>query len=80
MLLAWRPDGRRLAVVNLPDTVSLFDSASGSLLATLSPAVKSGASSQATAGVDALRWSPDGSRLAFYDPNVGTLTIWHVAQ
>ena len=68
--LAWRPDGGVLAaygyLVNLGQTVNLYDCATGGLLASLPP--------PRIGGVVSLSWSPDGSRLLWLDG--ATAVIW----
>ncbi|HEY7779283.1 MAG TPA: hypothetical protein VIC85_03640 [Ktedonobacterales bacterium] len=84
VLVAWRPDGRVVAVdAATPDhAVKLYDCASGRLLATLVPLTQSldhtGAREDGEANV--LRWSPDGSRLALFDTTLQSVTVWTTSQ
>ena len=81
VLVAWRPDGKQIAVdADRPDhAVILFDCATGQPVATLTPPLhRQGSLLQGFANM--LRWSPDGSQLALYDATVATLTIWSGAQ
>jgi WD40 repeat protein len=77
--LAWRPDGRVLAVFGSGDTVQLFDCTSGRFLKTLAAEDGSPAPS-ATSQLVVLRWSPDGSHLLLVGPAMDTLAIWGPAQ
>jgi hypothetical protein len=81
VLVAWRPDGKQIAVdADRPDhAVVLFDCATGQPVATLTPPLhRQGSLLQGFTNL--LRWSPDGSQLALYDATVATLTIWSGAQ
>lgn len=80
-LLAWRPDGERLAAQVQPQTpgagplpVTIFDCTTGRTLATLQLA--KGSASVSPIGQSQLRWSPEGEHLALYDPAAGVLAIW----
>ena len=77
VLVAWRPDGKVIAVdADRPDhVVILFDCATGQPVATLH---RQG--SLLRGFTNMLRWSPDGSQLALYDATVATLTIWSGTQ
>ncbi len=77
MLVAWRPDGKLIAVdADRPDhAVVLFDCATDQLVATLVP--PQGRGGDLIQGFTNLpRRSPDGSQLAPHDTTVATLTIW----
>lgn len=86
--IAWRPDGRMLAVqaqkvtpnVPLDTTVRLYDCTTGALRASLKPASTRGTligSAAAANGLaNTLLWSPDGSRLLALDPLSATITVW----
>ena len=80
VLVAWRPDGKLIAVdADRPDhAVIVFDCATGWPVATLLPPLHRQGS--LLRGINMLRWSPDGSQLALYDATVATLTIWSGAQ
>lgn len=80
--MAWRPDGRVLAVEsqNPQHSVRLFSCATGTSVGTLIPATKGGVSSHEDGESNILRWSPDGSRLLLFDTQLGTVTIWSVAR
>lgn len=80
---AWRPSGRVLAARQWPfenqsesapaGAVHLYDTATGVLLATLTPASRKGPIFQ---GNDDVVWSPDGSHLLAVDAASGLVTIW----
>lgn len=83
--VAWKPDGRRLAVtsVNLDPSgaivptsyrVLLFDCATGTKLATLTPDVVNETVHDNNGTY--LRWSPDGKKLLLADGGLGTITVW----
>ena len=81
--IAWRPDGHVLAAFtpwnqsgSFP--VRLYDCASGRLLATL--ATPAPASNPLAGQGDLAHWSPDGTRLLIFDPQLGELVIWGPAQ
>jgi WD40 repeat protein len=84
--LAWSPDGRYLAAQAVPATtavdashypVSIYDTRSGQLLATLTPLARGGSQDlQDQRLVIALRWSPDSTHLLMEDTVLGTATIW----
>src|SRR5262249_22866575 len=78
VLVAWRPDGRVVAVdAAIPDhAVLLYNTTSGASLPSLLPATTGGISGVEPAEANVLRWSPDGARLLLLDMTVGTLTIW----
>ena len=84
--VAWSPDGKRLAVEasgpgergqassQIKDfAVQIYDCASGKLLGTLIPNLILNGEYSATAF---LRWSPDGSRLLLYNPELSGAQIW----
>ncbi len=80
--VAWRPDGRVLAIqVEVFDSrgnpsqsaVTFYETAHGAKIGSLSPAAQ-GASFQNAANL--LRWSRDGTRLLIFDHSFGTVTIW----
>jgi WD40 repeat protein len=82
--VAWRPDGREMAMVTGgPDAsgyhqqVTILDCATGKTLATLTPPPYSVGIFYGE--VNLLRWAPDGRRLAFYDQSKGVVTIWDQA-
>jgi WD40 repeat protein len=71
--LAYSPDGRRLAIADNHDAVSIRDATTGRILLTLTePDV-----SLNTALIDE-RFSPDGTRLAVYGGSLtsGRITLW----
>jgi hypothetical protein len=82
--LAWRPDGRILAVTSVKHradasldlstyVVSLYDTTTGQRLAVLAPNRDAAAAPQQ---FTFLRWSADGAHLLFADGNLASLTIW----
>lgn len=74
--VAWRPDGRVLAVsVNSADhALVLLDCASGKQVASLTPIASDANNTQ---GHDSLiAWAPDGRSLAYFNPAVGTIAVW----
>lgn len=74
--VAWRPDGRLIAVsASTPDhSVSIVDCATGKQVGTLKPPTSQANNTNAT--VSLIQWSPDGRHLAYFDPSSGTLTLW----
>lgn len=83
--VAWRPDGRMLAAQRVVASlradfapanhiVTLYDSATGHVAATLQP--EAPPSGLFFDGPSLLRWSPDGSHLLLYDRNLGAIVIW----
>jgi hypothetical protein len=84
--LAWSLDGRELAVQVAPTAavldanqypVSIYDTRSGQLLATLTPLAKGASHNlQDQQLATALRWSPDSAHLLLANTLVGTYTIW----
>ncbi|MGH2514694.1 MAG: hypothetical protein ACRDHP_03480, partial [Ktedonobacterales bacterium] len=78
--VAWRPDGRVLAAYGISTTVgiiqqvTLYDCATGHVLASLNPLLGQGALDGFNGGL--LRWSPDGAHLLAYARASATLTIW----
>lgn len=80
--LAWRPDGRVLAAfgprAGASPSITLYDTATGHVLATLAPVRDAG--NLAAGNSDVLRWSPDGTRLLLYSPIFGTICLWGSAQ
>ena len=80
--LAWRPDGKALAVESesaqssLSSTghdVTLYDCSNGKVLATLTPpTAKSGSAS----GGWPVRWSASGKQLLLYDPLLNAIVVW----
>ncbi len=86
---AWSPDGKRLAVeAPVPDAtgqrlpqitdfaVHIYDCASGKLLETLTPNLQLAHVTSGFQATSYLRWSPDGSHLLVYDPNLDGAQIW----
>lgn len=76
--VAWRPDGRELAAFRLSNepahTAGIYDCASGRRL--LSLPLASASDETFVAGSSALvRWSPDGSRLLLFSPELGAITV-----
>ena len=82
--LAWSPNGRMLALplfgtdssggpAPAQDRVAVYDCATGKLLAQLTP---SSLYTIASSSDSFLRWSPDSTRLLFYDQQLGSVTIW----
>jgi hypothetical protein len=80
VLVAWRPDGKVVAVdAAFPDhSVKLYDCASGRLLASLVPLMQTAARNtpHEQGEMNVLRWSPDGTQLALFDTVLGRVTIW----
>lgn len=83
MLVAWSPDGRKLAVQLIPaepnaspsrtdHALILYDCATGKALAALAPRL----AKQRLAGDNLLRWSPDSRHLMLYDAALGTVMLW----
>lgn len=82
VFMAWRPDGRVLAVDarTADGSVVLYACASGKQDAILTPYSDNTTTTGFREGDEnVLRWSPDGSRLLLLDTQLGTLTIWRVA-
>jgi hypothetical protein len=81
-LVAWRPDGQILAAYGMegatgPAEVLLYDCATGQRLATL-PLPRTPVSLPGEE--DALRWSPDGSRLLLSSGQWGLVVLWGADQ
>lgn len=82
--LAWRPDGRVLAVQAQPqgpqqpydNTITFYDCRTGATLGTLKPSFSLRGSDLGSGFVGALRWSPDGSHLLSLDAESATITVW----
>lgn len=83
--LAWSADGTRLALQHeVTDAgaqpprhvVTIYDTRTGKVLATLQPHSEAGIASDSNADLNVLRWSPDGSRLFLFDMQLGEVTIW----
>lgn len=74
--VAWRPDGRYIAVsANTPThAVVIFDCATGKQVAALTPPVTDANTTNTYQSL--VMWSADGRRLAYFDLNSGTLTLW----
>jgi len=74
--VAWRPDGRYIAVsANTPThAVFIFDCATGKQVAALTPPEMNANTTNTYQNL--IMWSPDGQRLAYFDLNSGTLTLW----
>lgn len=77
--VAWRPDGRELAAFRLGNEPAymarIYDCATGRVLASLPLAAATG--DAFVAGTTALvRWSPDGSHLVIFSPQVGSVAVW----
>ncbi|PWT74052.1 MAG: hypothetical protein C5B60_07330 [Chloroflexi bacterium] len=77
LLVAWRPDGRLLAVdATAPvDAVTLYDCATGKVVTTFKPDTNKGVASLEQEA-NALIWSPDGLHLALYDTSGGVISLW----
>jgi WD40 repeat protein len=86
VLLAWRPDGRYLAVdADTNDRhLALYNCQTGRLVATLHPYITNipsvGYVSKQQSEANVVRWSPDGSQLLLLDTQLGTATIWDSQQ
>ncbi|HEU5440921.1 MAG TPA: hypothetical protein VFU88_16665 [Ktedonobacterales bacterium] len=83
VLVAWRPDGRVVAVdaQTAQHGVYLYDAASGKQLAYLKPGPGRRIGGGYVEGEpNLLRWSPDGRRLLLLDMTLGTITIWGQAE
>src|SRR5262249_9043148 len=80
VLVAWRPDGRVIAIdaAFADHSVKLYDCATGKLLASLHPLTQTVARNtpHESGETNVLRWSPDGSSLALFDTQFGRVTIW----
>jgi WD40 repeat protein len=85
VLLAWTSDARVLAAYpssylvpvsqgGRAATVTIYDTATGSVVRTLTPPQQGIPSFLRVDG--ALRWSPDGRHLTLYDPGLARLLIW----
>jgi WD40 repeat protein len=75
--VAWRPDGRVVAVMDGANHIDIYDCASGHLLTVLSLPV--GVASD-IGGLIVLRWSPDGQRLLASGPMIGIGVVWGPGQ
>jgi hypothetical protein len=85
--VAWRPDGRAVAAYThrLPGgaidrtlPVTVYDCATGHVLATLRPSPMAYSTLTGQAGL--LRWSPDGAHLLLFDDLVGVPLVWGPRQ
>jgi hypothetical protein len=78
VLVAWRPDGKLLAVnANTPDhAVLIFDCATGKQVAALPPPDGPNQGPFLENQPNVLRWSPDGKQLAIFDTELAQITIW----
>lgn len=81
--LAWSPNGRYLAAQVAPATpgvapsqypVTIYDTRSGQLLATLTPLANGGNANQQL--ITDLRWSPDSTHLLLANTLLNAYTIW----
>lgn len=75
--VAWRPDGRVIAVIDSSNHIDLYNCASGYLLTRLPLPV--GIASD-IGGTIVLRWSPDGTRLLASGPMIGIGVLWGPGQ
>ena len=64
-VLAWRPGANRLITVGANDTLSVFDTVNGALLATI-PGIRL-AAKYGDGTPDAIQWASDGSKFALLD-------------
>jgi len=77
IMLSWRLDGRALAVYNASTTeLEILDCATGDQTASL--LLSTGVPPGQLNGPSLLDWSPDGTRLLMFDPDVGDILIWNV--
>ncbi len=72
-VIAMSPDGRKIASYSYGGEVELYDSASGSEIASLPPQVGTGSYSGRPL---VMRWSPDGTRLLLASSGLGSVTVW----
>lgn len=74
--VAWRPDGRLVAIsADIPNhAVFIFNCATGKQTATLIPSAT--VANDTITDRSLIEWSSDGRRLAYFDPYSGTLTLW----
>jgi WD40 repeat protein len=78
--IAWRPNGTVLAALPLDGknhTIRLFDTASGSVLGTLTLPTRFAQNDRAA---PQLRWSPDGTHLLGVVPELSTIAVWDVSK
>jgi hypothetical protein len=81
MLLAWRPDGKVLAIYASDGLVMLYDCTDGRRLKALLPLVSTpGASRGVLRAAERLRWSPDGKALLLVSMPLATVTVWNSNQ
>lgn len=78
VLVAWRPDGKLLAVTaGTPDhAIMIFDCATGRQVASLPPPGGVSQEPLLENQPNVLRWSPDGKQLAVFDTELAQITIW----
>lgn len=91
-VLAWRPDGRRMASVqwdlaigpaastaspNL--TITIYDTSTGKVIGHVAPTLKKSDQSQPMNAGVMLSWSPDGKRLMMSEGYDNAITIWEPA-
>lgn len=75
MMISWHPAGFVLAAYNGQTTdLDLFDCIAGYEIASLQ--LPSPFANPILAGTSFLRWSPDGSKLILFDPQLGMAMIW----
>lgn len=75
--VAWRPDGRVVAVMDGSNHIDIYNCSSGHLLAALP--LPTGVASD-IGGLIVLRWSPDGRRLLASGPMIGAGVVWGPGQ
>jgi hypothetical protein len=82
--VAWRPDGKAMAIISSDETnavtpsnrtVTIYNSATGQVIAKLTPQANIPYAFDKQSN-PMLRWSPDGSRLLLLDSQLGVVTIW----
>jgi len=77
VMIAWHPEGFILAAYNSQTAdVDLFDCVTGYEIASLR--LPSPFATPTLAGTPLMRWSPDGSRLFLFDPQLGMAMLWKV--
>lgn len=78
VLVAWRPDGKLLAVSasTADHAVLLFDCTTSRQVASLPPPGGPNQGPFLENQPNVLRWSPDGKQLAIFDTELAQITIW----
>lgn len=81
VVVSWQPTGYVLAAYDYGMIdLDMYDSVTGFEVALLALPALPDEFRTDLAGTTMLRWSPDGSRLLLFDPELSTVTIWDVSK